>query len=336
MWKHDWSWSAVTFGLRSPLCIKATDSDEDPLSGAGNSSDEDDDLLDEVGEKPGDEDGQDDDHDEGEESSREEKSRESSSRKFRFKDQEASEEAYAELQGHATRLEQQLASADRRDHRDASRVELNGQDEPSEVQIARQIAESVDREMSQLPTEKRTLRQTTEAIVRQVLKTVNESTVRVAESQARTVNAQEVARQQAEKSAQSALGEIGLNKPVHMRLLHEALGQRQTNPTAYRTWIETRTPDEQFKDLARDVSALVKELGGATREEIRQANVKHREQAGALEGGSRQVRTHRSDAEGSDDQEGKGGSMLDALQADQASLRKRARHFSSMVLGRRS
>ena len=326
MWRHDWSWEAVTFGGRSPLFVKATDSDEDPDAGAGNSSDEDTDLEDEIEEDDEDED----EREAADENAAEQEEKKDDKRKLRFKSQEAAEEAYAEIQGHVTRLEQQIARLQpRQEEPRETRAE-----EPDEVVMARAIADSVDQEMAALPEGKRSLKATTTAIVREVLKNVKGLTARVAEERAQAVNSQEAGRREAEAGAQAALVKAGLDRPEHMQLLNHMVMQRRQNPHAYQAWITSTTPEQQFADLAQDVAKLVKVLGGSTKQEIRDANKRHREDADALDSGSRTIRSRREEADDAQEEE-KGGSMLDALVADQRALRQRGRHFSTMVLARR-
>ncbi len=332
-------WGAATFGRRSPLMVKATDDvDEDLAGGAGDSTDDDDELddteLDHSEEDSGDEDGK------AADTTEEGKARAEEERRTRFASHEAAEEGYVELQSHASRVEQENQALRRQLAEGRTVVPAQPEDGLDEAAIARSIAEAVDAEVSALPKEQQGLRNTTLAIVKQVLKTVKPMTEKVADRIATDRATQAVTREQivrdAETMARGALKAVGLTAPQHMDVLRMVIGKRKADdPQAYQNWVTTTPPSVQFRELAQEAVRFVKSLGGTTRQELKAANDRHRAEADGLESGSRTVSRTRRDADTDDGDDAKGGTMLDALVADQNRLRTRGRHFATVAAGRR-
>lgn len=330
-------WEAATFGRRSPLMVKATDdADEDLAGGAGDSTVDDDTELQEEELEDG-ETGADDR--ETEDSDQEEKAEQPADRRKRFASHDAAEEAYLEIQSHSSRIEQENQALRRQLAESRTVAPARTDDGGDEVAIARSIAEAVDQEVSALPKDQQGLRNTTLAIVKQVLKTVKPMTEKVADRVATDRASQAVTREQivrdSELMAKDALKAVGLIGDQHMDVLRMVIGKRKAeDPEAYRQWVTTTPAKTQFKELAQDAVRFVKSLGGATRQEVRDANDRHRAEADGLDSSSRTVnRTRREQDPDGDD--AKGGTMVEALVADQARLRTRGRHFATVAAGRR-
>ncbi len=329
-------WDVASF-LRSPLTVKATDSDEDPDGSAGGvSTDED---TDELNEKDGLDEEAAGKNDEGADADDDEKPK-------RFASHEAAEEAFVETKSHLSRVEQENQALRRQlvgkkaDDTEETRRAVG--DEFNEAAMATAIADAVDAEISALPKEKQNLRATTQAIVREVLKSVKPMAEKVADraafARSQETMTQEQSRVTATASAEAALKAVGLTKPEHMRLLHgEIADRRATDPQGWQNWVETTKPADQFKELAQGVLKFVRSIGGTTTDAVREANKKHREDADSMDSGTRRV-TRPSTKQDADDADGDGGSMLDALKADRAGAfdrSKRVSQFQSVGAGRR-
>jgi hypothetical protein len=99
--------------------------------------------------------------------------------------------------------------------------------------------------------------------------------------------------------------------------------------------VDTTPAATQFKELAQGVLQFVKSIGGTTVDAVKAANKKHREDADSMDSGRRSFSRTPKGSESDEDGDEKGGTMLDALVADQASLRRRGRHFATQFAGRR-
>lgn len=327
-------WEAATFGRRSPLMVKATDDVDEDLAGGAGDSTADEELEDEL--EPAETDSEDGDTDT---TDKEDDAAKGDDRRTRFASHEAAEEGYVELQSHASRVEQENQTLRRQLADGRTVVPAQKDDDVDEVTIARSIAEAVDAEVSALPKDQQGLRNTTLAIVKQVLKTVKPMTEKIADRVSTDRATQAVSREQivrdSELMAKDALKSVGLTGAQHMDVLRMVIGKRKTeDPQGYHIWVTTTPAKEQFKELAQDAVKFVKSLGGATRQELKDANDRHRADADGLESGSRSVTRTRRDQE-TDGDDAKGGTMLDALVADQARLRTRGRHFATVAAGRR-
>jgi hypothetical protein len=297
---------------RGPLCITDTDDDTDEIDTGGDADDTTEDLADEENETALA--SQDDDADLPDDDIVEKKY---------GGDKTKAREGYRELRSHASKLEaknkeleERMAAVER--GQQASRQQETIHQELPEVEMARQLAEDVEQEISRLPEGKRNLKATTEAITRRVLSAVR----REAATQSQQAVAQSEGREIAERNAAKALEARGLEPGKYMRFFQDEVNkQMQADPA----WFQRTGHQEQFDELASRTETYLRSIGIASKAAVTQANRDRLKEADAtVAGGSRSRTRQTTDTQ---DDDGEDESMTAAMRRNRQALVNRGRRL---------
>ncbi len=312
---------ATRFG--GPLSISGALSDEDPTGAAGDSEFEDDDLPEDEDDDSGEDtnvraSGDDDDDERGAPDAADDDRQATAKRKHRFSDHDAAEDGFRELQSHASQLEQENARL-RQAASQQVRQPMPAQPAPFEVNEAQlaQIGEAVNAEYLKLPKEQQNLASATKIM----MKHVADLNVRQARAVAEAQQQETEARQEATKAAKAELVAVGLDPDADWDLM---ILQRDTLKRTKPGYLESMTPADQFKTLAKQTVNFLRSRGAHTKAEVKQAkDALNREAGGSMSGGSRRS-TSRQPADGQDQGDDRQDSMTNDLRDNRAGLRRRS------------
>lgn len=313
---------ATRFG--GPLSISGALSDEDPTGAAGDSEFEGDDLPEDEDDDSGEDTdvraSGDDDDDEREAPDSDDDDRQATAkRKHRFSDHDAAEDGFRELQTHASRLEAENAQLRQAAGSQQPRREAAPQPAPFEINEAQlaQIGEAVNAEYLKLPKEQQNLASATKIM----MKHVADMNVRQARAVAEAQQQETEARQEATRAAKAELTAVGLDPEADWDLM---ILQRDTLKRTKPGFLESMTPADQFKTLAKQTRDFLRSRGAHTKAEVKQAkDALNREAGGSMSGGSRRS-TSRQSADSQDQGDDRQDSMTNDLRDNRAGLRRRS------------
>ena len=197
-------------------------------------------------------------------------------------------------------------------------------DQVNETETVMEIAEAVNREYLALPDNKRNVKSMTEAIVRNLLKKVDERAAAISQREAQRAVSSVEGKRTAKQMADAALSEAGLDPKRHFPILRTIINQRMDSDP---TWFQRTGNDlgKQYATLAKETKDYLVSLGATlNKDEVRKAQDELlRDAGGMIDGGKRRATDSPRQAQ-DDDAPEQGNTMIAALAANRRTLVNRA------------